>query len=73
MNLPGFTAEQSLKQSQGSYSQGSMRQSFEAAVEVRPQFIRDFLISASSRCCIEGNLGCCRLLGELLADALGSS
>ena len=71
MNLPGFTAEQSLKQHQGIYSQRSMSLPVEAAGEVRPQFIRDFLIRASSRCCLDGNLGCCRLLGELLADALG--
>jgi hypothetical protein len=71
MNMPGFTAEQSLKQHQGSYSQRSTGQHVEAAGEVRPQFIRDFLLKASSRCCIDGNLGCCRLLGELLADSLG--
>ena len=71
MNMPGFTAEQTLKPHQGRYSQGSMRESVAAAGEVRPQFIRDFLMTAASRCCIDGNRGCCRLLGELIADALG--
>jgi hypothetical protein len=71
MRIPGFTAEQSLGQHQGIYSQRS-RQPVEAAGEVRPQFIRELLIEAASRCCIiDGNLNCCRFLGNLIASSLG--
>lgn len=69
MKLPGFTAEQSLEPHHGTYSQGWIHES--VAGEVRPQFIRDFLMRAASECCIDGNRGCCRLLGEMIADALG--
>ena len=71
MNIPGFTAEQSLRQNEGHFMQRATAQPDAAAGEVRPQFIRDFLISASSRCCIEGSTDCCRFLGNLLASALG--
>lgn len=71
MKIPGFDAEQSLRPTEGHFIQRATVQSDAAAGEVRPQFIRDFLISVSSRCCIEGNSNCCRFLGNLLADALG--
>ena len=72
MNIPGFTAEQSLRQPERNYSQRSSGRHGDVAGEVQPQFIRDFLIGAASRCCIEGTTpGCCRFLGELLAASLG--
>lgn len=72
MKLPGFTAEQSLKPHHGSYSQGAMYESVAAGGEVRPQFFRDLLIEASSRCCIiDGNHNCCSFLGNLIASSLG--
>jgi hypothetical protein len=72
MSLPGFTADQSLKQHQVSYSQRSTGQPVEAAGAVRPQFFRDLLLAASGQCCLDGTPGCCRFLGNLLADSLGS-
>jgi hypothetical protein len=71
MNIPGFTAEQSLREHEVNFLQRATAQPASAAGEVRPQFFRDILISASSRCCIDGNLNCCRFLGELLAASLG--
>jgi hypothetical protein len=56
MNIPGFTAEQSLKQHQGSHSQRSTGHPVEAAGEVRPQIFlfRDLILAASSRCVLMG-------------------
>ena len=77
MNLPGFTAEQTLKQRQARYSQRSTAHPIEATGEVRPQlppFLRVgvglFSAANLNRCCLDGNLGCCRAAGELLAHSL---
>jgi hypothetical protein len=72
MNIPGFTAEQSLKQHQGSYSQRSTGRPVEAAGEVRPQFFSDLILAGAGRCCLDGTPGCCKFLGNLLASSLGS-
>jgi hypothetical protein len=72
MNIPGFTAEQSLKQHQVSYSQRSTGRPVEAAGEVRPQFMRDFLITVTSKCCLDGGPGCCSMLGRLISEGLGA-
>jgi hypothetical protein len=70
MRIPEFTAEQSLARHQGIYTQRS-RHPIESAGEVRPQLFREILMRAASRCCIDGDLGCCRFLGNLLASSLG--
>jgi hypothetical protein len=75
MNIPGFTAEQSLKQHQASYAQRSTGQPVAAVGEVRPQIIHlpaDFLFTVANLCCLNGNLGCCKMAGEMLAHSLGS-
>jgi hypothetical protein len=70
-NMPGFTAEQSLKQHQGSYSQRSTGQPVKAAGEIRPQFFYDLILRGATRCCLDGTPGCCRFLGNLIASSLG--
>lgn len=71
MNIPGFTAERSLKE-QSRASQRSTARAVESVGGVRPQFFRELIMAAAGRCCIEGTKGCCSLLGHLLADSLGS-
>jgi len=71
MNIPGFTAEQSLKQHQGSYLQRSTGQPVEAVGEVRPQFFRALIMEGASRCCLDGDLACCKFLGNLIVSSLG--
>jgi hypothetical protein len=57
MNMPGFSAEQSLKQHQGRYSQRSTGRSVELAGDVRPQArpICDHVWDL----CFDGNVGAC--------------
>ena len=79
MNLPGFTAEQSLKQPQAHYWQRAMGGPEAAVGKVRPQISplgiglpANFVWTVANMCCLNGNLGCCRVVGNILANTLGS-
>lgn len=66
MNMPGFTAEQGLKQHQGSYLQRSTGQPVEGAGDVRPQFILRLICDGlSESCVIDGDLSSCRAFSHL--------
>ena len=70
MKMPGFTAEQSLKQNHGSYSQRCTVLP-EAAGEVRPQFFHAWILSIANQCCLDGSENCCALVGNILSRSLG--
>lgn len=68
INMPGFTAEQGLRQYHGTYLQRSAGRP-EGAGDVHPQFFKDFICKALSKCCINdissgSSSGCCRSWSE---------
>jgi len=65
MTMPGFTAEQGLKQRQGSYLLRSISWPVEGAGQVCPQLRAgpagwpDWVCDFIWECCFEGNFACC--------------
>ena len=76
-NMPGFTAEQSLKQHQGNYSQRSGGRPVERVGEVCPQIpfggrsLLPIILAVANRCCLDGNLNCCKIVGSIISRGLG--